>query len=401
MAISEAATGFYGGPARDELPGMSLDEATSYFPVVIMESQMEFQDTVAANNQAMVESVTNAIRYGSSYDAQALTEGAFDTLVTKIKAFFDKLHKWVSSIIAKLKVYIDKVRMNGAQMKSKYHGSKMLNKSFEGLIINGYDFKKANTKATFKNMDNYTGDIQGLLMTAVKKIDPNFSSPKDFENANRSKMVAGDASVKAAYEDEKSKIKKVKDLSSSKRKFEMAKLLVDGISGKTDDSWYEYLNKTIYGDKVDLKAGKDFTLDDVESALDGVDLKEIQDQYERMRSAIASDKDELTRHVDEFKDWRENDSTATEDERAKRSRADTDEGKYPALVNEYYEVYMSLYSDATAVVNSIEDVHMKFEKQKINQAKTIYAKMLTYKKKDTTKDDAADMFDIVELESEF
>jgi hypothetical protein len=401
MAISEAATGFYGGPARDELPGMSLDEATSYFPVVIMESQMEFQDTVAANNQAMVESVTNAIRYGSSYDAQALTEGAFDTLVTKIKAFFDKLHKWVSSIIAKLKVYIDKVRMNGAQMKSKYHGSKMLNKSFEGLIINGYDFKKANTKATFKNMDNYTGDIQGLLMTAVKKIDPNFSSPKDFENANRSKMVAGDASVKAAYEDEKSKIKKVKDLSSSKRKFEMAKLLVDGISGKTDDSWYEYLNKTIYGDKVDLKAGKDFTLDDVESALDGVDLKEIQDQYERMRSAIASDKDELTRHVDQFKDWRENDSTATEDERAKRSRADTDEGKYPALVNEYYEVYMSLYSDATAVVNSIEDVHMKFEKQKINQAKTIYAKMLTYKKKDTTKDDAADMFDIVELESEF
>ena len=142
MNLSEAATGFKGGSIVDELPGLSLTEATAGLPVVILESQIELNESVMAQNEALVESVIVGLQSGTQADVDSLTEGAFETLVNKIKAFFEKLRKWVNSIIAKLTVQIDKMRLSGTQMLAKYKDSKMLNHSFEDLTVNGYKFEK-------------------------------------------------------------------------------------------------------------------------------------------------------------------------------------------------------------------------------------------------------------------
>ena len=56
-----------------------------------------------------------------------------------------------------------------------------------------------------------------------------------------------------------------------------------------------------------------------------------------------------------------------------------------------------MYSDCTAVITSIQNVRIGYEQAKVKQAKSIFAKMLTYKKKSDNAD-ASDMEGIDELD---
>jgi hypothetical protein len=367
MSLSEAATGFNGGSIVDELPGLSLTEATGRLPVVIMESQIELSECVQAQNEALVESVVSSLQNGTSVEVESLTEGAFETIKNKIKAFFDKIKKWIKGIIAKLTVQIDKVRMTGKQMKAKYKGSKMLNHSFEDLTVNGYKFEK---KDPFTALDGFVSNPMSLISKGVPEVD--------LPGAFASKAKAADADT-AALE---ATLEKIKDSTSNDRKLEFAKALTNGIDISGGDSWVADVKKELYGDKVDLKFGEDFTLASVEADLEGGNLDAIRGSYNKLLTAVNKNETELQKAADTFK----------KDNVSKTPGEDAP--KAISLANSYFTAFLSIYQDCTAVITTVQDIQVNYEKQKVNQAKAIYARMLTYKKKDEKNEDASDITDI-------
>lgn len=374
MALSEAATGFNGGSIVDELPGMSLTEATGYLPVVIMESQIELSECVQAQNEALVESVVSSLQVGTSVEVESLTEGAFETIKNKIKAFFEKIKKWLKGIIAKLTVQIDKVRLTGKQMKAKYKGSKMLNHSFEDLTVNGYKFEK---KDPFASTDGYANDPMALITKAI----PDLATPTQF--AAEAGGGGGRNDNLSALEAD---LEKIKDITSNDRKLEFAKALTSGLDINGGDTWVADVKKELYGDKVDLKFGEDFTLQSVENDLDGADLDKIRSSYTKLLNAVTKNETEIQKCADSFKK-----NHASQD-------AGNDAPKSISLANSYFTAFLSIYQDCTAVISTIRDIQVNYEKAKVNQAKTIYARMLTYKKKGDKNEDASDITDIALLD---
>ena len=366
MNLSEAATGFKGGSIVDELPGLSLTEATAGLPVVILESQIELNESVMAQNEALVESVIVGLQSGTQADVDSLTEGAFETLVNKIKAFFEKLRKWVNSIIAKLTVQIDKMRLSGTQMLAKYKDSKMLNHSFEDLTVNGYKFEK---KDPFTAADTYVGAPADLIAKAV----PELERPQSFSTGTDEKAM-------------EAKLDKVKETSSADRKLEFAKAMTSGIDLSNGDSWQSELKKELYGDKVDLKHGEDFTLDSVKAMLKGEDLDKIKAAYGKLKNAIDKDEAEVRKAAEKFK----------KDNTSKTPGADAP--KTVTIANNYFTAYLNIYQDCTAVIGAIQDIRVNYEKAKVSQAKTIFARMLTYKKKDNNDASGIDEIDLLDFE---
>lgn len=373
MSLSEAATGFQGGSIVDELPGMSLTEATGRLPVIIMESQIELHESVMAQNEVMVESIVESIQAGTPADVMSLTEGAFETIKTKIKNFFDKIKKWIKGIIAKLTVQIDKTRMTGKQMLAKYKNSKMLNHSFDDLTVNGYKFEK---KDPFAAADNFVGDPLGLIMKAV----PELPAPGAF--AAKAKTAGDDVTALEA------ELEKIKDISAKERKLAFAQAMTSGVEMSDGDSWQNELKKELYGDKVDLKFGEDFTLQSVESDLSGEDLDAIRTSYNKLLTAVTKNEGEIQKAADAFK----KDNVSKEPGK--------DAPKAIGIANSYFTAFLSIYQDCTAVISSVQDIRVNYEKAKVAQAKAIYARMLTYKKKDDKNEDAADITDIALLDFE-
>ena len=371
MSLSEAAGGFQGGSIVDELPGLSLTEATAGLPVAIMESQIELHESVMAQNEAMVESIVESIQAGTPAEVESLTEGAFETIKNKIKAFFEKIKKWIKGIIAKLTVQIDKTRMTGKQMLAKYKGSKMLNHSFEDLTVNGYKFEK---KDPFAAAENFVGDPLGLIQKGV----PELPAPGAFA----AKAKAADADVSALEAD----LEKIKDISAKDRKLAFAQVMTSGVELSDGDSWQNELKKELYGDKVDLKFGEDFTLASVEADLGGGDLDAIRTSYNKLLNAVNKNEAEIQKAADAFK--KENVS----------KEPGKDAPKAIGIANNYFTAFLSVYQDCTAVIGAIQDIRVNYEKAKVNQAKAIYARMLTYKKKDDKNEDAADITDIALLD---
>lgn len=373
MSLSEAAGGFQGGSIVDELPGLSLTEATAGLPVAIMESQIELHESVMAQNEAMVESIVESIQAGTAVEVESLTEGAFETIKNKIKTFFDKIKKWIKGIIAKLTVHIDKTRMTGKQMLAKYKGSKMLNHSFEDLTVNGYKFEK---KEPFTGMDAYVSNPIALIQKAIPDLPPAEQFANELANQGEN------ANVDAA----KGKLEKIKDISSADRKLAFAQTMTTGIDLSSGDSWQSEIKKELYGDKVDLKFGEDFTLASIEADLAGGDLDGIRSSYNKLLNAVNKNEAEIQKAADKFK----KDNVSKD--------AGKDAPKAIGIANDYFTAYLSIYQDCTSVITGIQDIRVNFEKAKVNQAKAIYARMLTYKKKDDKNEDAADITDIALLD---
>ena len=121
--ITESATGYTGGPAVDTMPHIGLYEAAGMLPCVIMESQIEFHTSRANSIAALSEAAEMAIVSGNAPDFGPVVEATWSDIKAKIKAFFDKIIKFLNSIIAKLKVQMDKITKTGRQLYDKYKDS--------------------------------------------------------------------------------------------------------------------------------------------------------------------------------------------------------------------------------------------------------------------------------------
>lgn len=378
MALTESASGFVGGSYVDEMPMMSLDEAVNTLPVVIIESQMSFLESRNAQNEALVEATINAISAGYAPEYGPIVEMSFEDIKKKIKAFFDKILKFLRSIIAKLKLQIDKIRMSGKQLWEKYKDSKLLQgKKYDGLVYNGYDIMTKDK--IFAEPSGFESNI-GTLMS--KAIGESFMSPDQFWGKYGGEIESGTKDDKTA----KSIIDKLTNLSSADRAYNVAKELTGMKLAK--DGWEADCRTKLYGEKIDIKHGqKGFDLGTLGKLLqDPADLTAIKDEYVRIEQAAKNYYSELVAGADKIQSDIDKANSDKEDKSAHVNAL--------SLVSSYYNAYMSCVSDTYSVINKVKSLKYNYFKTRNDQAKAMFGKMLSWKDSKSNNNDASDAEDI-------
>lgn len=385
MALSESSGGFTGGSYVDELPDMSLDEAVNMLPVIIVESQIELTDSRMHHNNLLVEATVSAAAMGSEPDFGPIVEMSFEDIKKKIKAFFDKIIKFLKSIINKLSLQIDKMRMSGHQLYEKYKDSKLLQgKSFKDLTFNGYKIMgKDDIFADTKKFESEPG-IRELIKKAIPGCVDYDEFGKTYKAGIAVDSKAENPLVKAT--------EKLSGITQADRQVAMAKLLT-GEKSLTAGDWEGAIKKKLYGEKVDIAYGKDgFTLDALAAMLkDPADLNAIKEAYARVEKAAHEFHDKIQRAIDDLSSQSDKLESAKGDNSAKTNRN--------SLVSSYYSAYMGVVSDSYAVINKVQSLKYNFQKTRYDQAKQMFVKMLSWKSEKKDNNDASDVDEDGEIEA--
>ena len=385
MALSESSGGFTGGSYVDELPDMSLDEAVNMLPVIIVESQIELTDSRMHHNNLLVEATVSAAAMGTEPDFGPIVEMSFEDIKKKIKAFFDKIIKFLKSIINKLSLQIDKMRMSGHQLYEKYKDSKLLQgKSFKDLTFNGYKIMgKDDIFADTKKYESEPG-IRELIKKAIPGCVDYDEFGKTYKAGIAVDSKAENPLVKAT--------EKLSGITQADRQVAMAKLLT-GEKSLTAGDWEGAIKKKLYGEKVDIAYGKDgFTLDALAAMLkDPADLNAIKEAYARVEKAAHEFHDKIQRAIDDLSSQSDKLESAKGDNSAKTNRN--------SLVSSYYSAYMGVVSDSYAVINKVQSLKYNFQKTRYDQAKQMFGKMLSWKSEKKDNNDASDVDDDGEIEA--
>lgn len=361
MNLAEAATGFNYGSVYDAYPDLSLSECSSRLPVFLMESQIELAEMKQRNNAQLVEATVNALQYGTRIDVAALVENVFTNLMNKIAAIFKKLKDFVKSIITKLKTKIDSARLSGQQMLARYGNSAELKKDMSDMTFNGYDFKSKENP--FAPIDSYITAPRELIEKAI----PGIPTLKDV------KYEPGeDYGLEVVISEDE--LNKMNEITSEQRKLALVNelLTIDDLS--SFDGWQQAVTNKIYGEKKDLKYGSDFDVASVKNQLKDTGLDSIMDHYKKLLNALNKDEADINKIANRFKD-------------TNSANAKDGEGlpKVVSNVSSYLTSYMSIYQDAIGIISSISDMQRNYYNSKMNQAKSILAAMITYKKKDKSE----------------
>ena len=385
MALSESSGGFTGGSYVDELPDMSLDEAVNMLPVIIVESQIELTDSRMHHNNLLVEATVSAAAMGTEPDFGPIVEMSFEDIKKKIKAFFDKIIKFLKSIINKLSLQIDKMRMSGHQLYEKYKDSKLLQgKSFKDLTFNGYKIMgKDDIFADTKKFESEPG-IRELIKKAIPGCVDYDEFGKTYKAGIAVDSKAENPLVKAT--------EKLSGITQADRQVAMAKLLT-GEKSLTAGGRESAHKKKLYGEKVDIAYGKDgFTLDALAAMLkDPADLNAIKEAYARVEKAAHEFHDKIQRAIDDLSSQSDKLESAKGDNSAKTNRN--------SLVSSYYSAYMGVVSDSYAVINKVQSLKYNFQKTRYDQAKQMFGKMLSWKSEKKDNNDASDVDDDGEIEA--
>lgn len=385
MALSESSGGFTGGSYVDELPDMSLDEAVNMLPVIIVESQIELTDSRMHHNNLLVEATVSAAAMGTEPDFGPIVEMSFEDIKKKIKAFFDKIIKFLKSIINKLSLQIDKMHMSGHQLYEKYKDSKLLQgKSFKDLTFNGYKIMgKDDIFADTKKFESEPG-IRELIKKAIPGCVDYDEFGKTYKAGIAVDSKAENPLVKAT--------EKLSGITQADRQVAMAKLLT-GEKSLTAGDWEGAIKKKLYGEKVDIAYGKDgFTLDALAAMLkDPADLNAIKEAYARVEKAAHEFHDKIQRAIDDLSSQSDKLESAKGDNSAKTNRN--------SLVSSYYSAYMGVVSDSYAVINKVQSLKYNFQKTRYDQAKQMFGKMLSWKSEKKDNNDASDVDEDGEIEA--
>lgn len=372
--LSEASIGFVGGSYVDEMPDISLDECINGLTMTTLENEMSLYENTRMMNNALVEAAVGAIQGDMSaqeaYDQ--LSEASFADIKAKVAKVFDSILKFIRSIIDKIKVQIDKIRMSGSQLYSKY-GDQVDKKDLTGFTFTGYDIMgKTDGMA---DTSKYEANPEMLIIAAL---GTNFESPEAFKTKYLKDMNDKDPSYKEASKS----ANKLSGFSRDEARRAMAKILT-GSKANLSDDWMSTIKKKLYGEKKELKLGsKGFTKESVIAILkEPKNLTAIQDEYKRLENAVSRYKDDIQRKLDDL--------TAPEKEEVRAGYN---------VVSSYYTAYISYVNMAIGAINQVKTIKYDFAKEQNNQAKSIFVKMMSYKKESSKKEDASDEDDITEFD---
>lgn len=381
LSLSGAGTGYAGGKCVDEMPHLSMTEACAEFPVAICEMQREFAFMDRNHNDAMVEAVVNSAMYGTDIDTDALMESAFDTLKTKVTAFFEKILKFIRSIKAKIQMYIDKATMSGKQLVARYK-EQVNKKDLDGLTMTGYEFTADSFENEVKKASS-SEDIIKLVSTAVGK------DVKNPIGLNYGSYKAGEEP-----EDIKKDIEVINDASADTRVGNIVKELTGGKVDTKSDIKGE-LKKYLYGgtDKKEMKYGSTygnggfvFTREKTVSYLENpVDLTKIRESYDALQRAAEDQKKTFTTSLEKMQKDKDNAS----DENAQR-------GMQAAIT--YFNAFLKVLSDCYTAINLVRDAKVRVAQEKEKQYRNAFSKMMTYKKSKDNSDFEIDAFDEFDFE---
>lgn len=372
LALTEAGTGFSGGACVDTMPHLSLTEAINELPVSIMENQLCALTENAKINELIVESTVTALTTGSAVDTDAIVEASIKGLMAQVKKFFQGIINFLKSIIAKIGVHINKVRMTGKQMYAHY-GDKLDKKDYTDLTYNGWKF--VDVAKAFPKATTYDKNVSDLLKAGIGGID--IVEPVEFAKSLPAALEGGeDEAKKTAYTEAIDKAKKateaITDVSSDTRVYNMAVALT-GLSDLSETSWKADIKKHLYGDdkKIDLKFGTDFTVDSVKNELqNAIDLQHLEAEYKALLNCVTTDKEHVERAVADL-----------EKENKKSSSA---------VAAAYTSAYLSIYQSATNAIGAVKSAKYSAAKDKNAQCKAIFAKMLNYNPKKPDNNSAID-----------
>lgn len=402
MALSEAA-GFSGGSASfvDEYPHMSLSECVAALPMFIVESQIEGIESTRQYNEAMVECAMESMRSGVIDESAVmeLNEKGLDSIKTAVKNFFARIKKFIDSIVAKLKVAIDKIRLSGKQLWSKYGNdpdlkdtSKLKNLTYDGYKFAESSFKTGDfdgpkgaedlIKAAYGG-DAFTPDKAKSKFNDARKYTVDYKSGMSErearELADKKDTSVGGGTMTAQYKKGSDEhlaaidalIEKLGELSSKERSTKMAEAL-SGQNGLGED-WREELRKKLWGDKVTMTYGKDgFELKAVGELLSNpTDLDNVRLEYEKLRKSVGDYETDLNKDLDEY----------TKNSGDKNA-ASVINGK----IASYYSKYMEAIKDAYGVITGIKGIRVDYERKKAEQARSMFGMMISAAKKKAKPD---------------
>ena len=378
MAITESGTGFVGTSNYDAFPHLSLTEATAGLCNYLAEAKVEFMEMASKQNDALVEAAVNGIRYGSMSESAVaeLDELSFKEIKAKVIAFFDKILKFIQSILSKIKTQIDIIRMKGKQLWTTYK-TQVLNNTdkYKDFTYEGYPFE---TKVTFAKASSSDANGGSELIKAVLGNDidhKTFSSTTDVEGAEGNSVI------------EKA-ISKIKDLSNAEIESKMASHLT-GLN-LSEDGWKEELRKELFGDKETMKYGEGgFTADKIgKLCSEPQDLDQIAKEYETFKKGIEKHKKEVEKEISDAEKMLSKDSTS-QDDRTKIS-----------LSNEYMKAYLDAVNCAVSAISEVKNIRTSYAMTMNAQAKAVLAKLINLSGKKVKKEDADMDDDFLDLEIE-
>lgn len=353
-ALAENATGYVGGDYEDGMPELGLNEAASYLPVVCLECQTDLLDLSRENNATLMEAAASAVEYGTPFDPSALTEASMESIKKAITNGFERIKKFIQSVIAKIRNQISVWTKSGEQLWSQYSNS--LNGDYSGLTVEGWTFPGTKILDAANKCK-----VTQLLNNAFGERLP---SPDKFE-----KSVAGMAAAVTRGGAEK-KNSSLKDMSQGERDKNLAMALT-GVKGLGDD-WRNDLTKQVWGERKEIKYGEGmFTKEGVGTLLKnaGGNLKAIETEYVNLEKEVS----DLEKSV-----IASSDRAAAALSKAKSDNDAKGTANY-GLISDYYSNYASYVHQAVSVISYVKQVAIRFQKERYALAKTMLGKMITNK----------------------
>lgn len=387
QSLCEGAIGYHGGPAVDTMPGISLDEAAGMLPVAIMESQMELSQVRGDNLNALTEAAGAAITYGTELDVEHIVEAGWDNIKKKVTGFFQKIITFIKSIIAKLKVQIDKIFKNGRALYEKYKDSpNYRGKEPKDLTCSGYEFEHGDSVFDKDAADYASKESAEKLFDEA--VGSGITKP-DALNAATSRGADDDSVVQKD-------IDKINDIGVAERQCKMAQFIAGSKFSLSEGTWASDLRKELWGEKKDIKYGDGpFTKSVIEGLLGKPDnLDKIRQKYEKMQKGAEAYEKSLQKTISDREKAMANETRQSDrdnankstDERSAARDAQDAKNRATSDVTAYFTAYMGLVHDAFGVITTMSNVEWEYQKARLAQAKTMFGKILSWNEKKNNSD---------------
>ena len=120
MRLSEGAVGFSSNTNTDYFPSMSLEECANQLPVVVNQDMVSDYEFSASYNESVTNAIIESAVSGTEADLDYIVEANGKSLKERLREWFEKMKKWVESIINKITVTFNTLFRSGAKLADMY-----------------------------------------------------------------------------------------------------------------------------------------------------------------------------------------------------------------------------------------------------------------------------------------
>lgn len=346
---------------EDYFPHLSLDECSHEFTMDCINANISLYESISDMHDRETAAVFKSLTEGVEIDYVALDEEAKEGILAKIKKFFERIRNFLSSLISKLKMHIDKLFADNEKIVNKYKNNEAFNdvEALRTLKFNGPDlstepFSKSATGITVSDLIDYAHP-ETMVNKSAEEINAEIEKISDQQGAARVANI----------------VKKITGLT------------VDGATYKKD------LADKMFGKETEIPYGKGFfTKQGCENILLAKkSYDELLKGYKDLHDKLAKEQKALEKSASYIRSQQLPSHDEKEDKAAGKN------------LKGYIDRYLGLFNEAMGVVNGVQDIRKKFNDARMAQAKKMYFMMLTAKKPKAKKEDVE--FDDFELDYTF